>query len=410
MALVRRTSRWLLGVAALSAACRTTAPPVVERVPDPIAPPVAGTQLTAELQDAARSAVVAAEHGDWSGAARHLADLPPSHPVSRLVALEVRFLRGEDVSHEATALASEYAEYGSAWALAEIASRKAGDLAGALAAARRVNALQPDPKWERAIGDLERAEQEEALRGARSLLARGNAPGALRAARQLLEKDPESVAARLLAVRAALAGGQTREAATLVTALPDTPEGLESKGRVAEALGQWEMATELYGKLPTHYPGKCELVEGAREQARLANAPPYLARALAGSSVTRGDLAALLVWEVPVLRDRASGQAVLFEDIVQVPERADIVTATRAGVMVGDALARRFSPGHLVGARELKDVLGRLASLLTRPAPQWCTEGASSGCLDVPATIDGKSVAELIRRVAGEGEEPCTQR
>jgi tetratricopeptide (TPR) repeat protein len=402
--------RRLLLAALVVAACRTAAPPVIERSPDPTAPPLVGATLDPTQLQHARSAVAAAERGDWAGAERFLAKLPPSHPVTTLTRLEVRFLHGEDVVTAVRAFAEELGDYGSAWALAALAATRAGDLEGSVSAARRVAVLQPDPRWDRMVAEGERTLLAAALREASSLLAAGDAAGALAKARGVLERAPGLTAARLLAVRAALAAGEPRTAAALLPALGDDPEATELKGRVAEALGQWEMAASLYASLPERHPGRCELLDGARDQLRYRDAPPYLTRAVGAQTVTRRGLAAILAWEAPALAQRAGGAVPVFEDIVQIAERVDIVTVARAGVIPGDAVARRFHPDRHVQARELRLVLERLAAALERPSPRWCEGEAAEGCLTVPIEPSGRNAAELVRTVAGLGGERCNQR
>ncbi len=408
--LARWPVRRLLIAALVVAACRTAAPPVIERSPDPTAPPLVGVPLDETQRQNARSAVAAAERNDWIGAERFLAKLPPSHPVTVLAALEVRFLHGEDVAAVARAFAEKMGDYGSAWALATLAATQAGDLEGSVSAARRAAVLQPDPKWDRLVVEGEQALLAAAVREASSLLAAGDAAGALAKARGVLERSPGLMAARLLAVRSALAAGEPRTAAAMVTALGENPEATELKGRVAEALGQWEMAAGLYASLPERHPGRCELLEGARDQLRYRDAPPYLTRAVAAGAITRKGLAAILAWEAPALARRAGGLVPVFEDIVQIAERTDIVTVARAGVIPGDPVARRFYPDRHVPARELRLVLERLAEVLGRPAPRWCNGDVGEGCLALPHEPSGRNAAELVRSVAGREGEPCSHR
>jgi hypothetical protein len=402
--------RRLLLAALVVAACRTAAPPVIERSPDPTAPPLVGVPLDQTQLVNARSAVAAAERGDWAGAERFLTKLPPSHPVTTLTRLEVRFLHGDDVAVAVRSFAEEAGDYGSAWALAAMAATRAGDLEGSVSAARRVALLQPDPRWDKLITEGEQALLAAAMREASNLLAAGDAAGALAKARGILEHSPGLTAARLLAVRAALAAGEPRTAAALVPALGNDPEATELKGRVAEALGQWEMAASLYASLPDGHPGRCDLLEGARDQLRYRDAPPYLTRAIAAETVTRKGLAAILAWEAPALAQRAGGSVPVFEDIVQIAERIDIVTVARAGVIPGDQVARRFYPERHVQARELRLVLERLAEALERPAPRWCEGEAAEGCVAVPLEPSGRNAAELVRTVAGFGGERCNHR
>ena len=140
-------------------------------------------------------------------------------------------------------------------------------------------------------------------------------------------------------------------------------------------------------------------------------APPQVSRALGEAAVTRRQLAALLIWEAPFLVEKAAGPVPVFEDVIGLPEGRDIVVAVRAGVMVGDAIARRFGPNRQVSQRELLACLERLARVAAKPAPHWCEEGgAADECLARPANLDGKTVAGLLRSVAGQEESPCSRR
>ncbi|MBZ5587898.1 MAG: hypothetical protein LAO05_04990 [Acidobacteriia bacterium] len=402
------TSPGLILIAAL-AACRTAAPPRITRLPDPTRPPLAGNPLTPAQVDAAQAAVARAEAGDFDGSAASRRSLPPGHPVGALVGLEVRFLKGEKVAGEALGLTKANPGYGSAWAFLALAASGESDLRGALAAARMAASLQPEAGWDRMTREFESGLLASLLAEGKAMLAAGDAQSALSRAREASQVSPDSAAAHLLAVRALLLLKDTRAAAALVPALPDTSEGLELKGQVAEALGQWDLALELYSRLPAEYPRRCELVAAARQGLRRSDAPPYLTRAFAASPVDRKGLAAIIAWEVPVL-GKAAGDAVpVFEDVVQLAEGRDIVIVARAGVIPGDAIARRFGPGRVVSPRELGAALQRLAKALGKPAPLFCGDGDHL-CLELPEVVNGETAATLVRRVAGGSGEPCAQR
>ncbi len=400
-----------LALAALLAlgACRTAAPPSISGVPDPTRPPLAGNPLTPAQLEAVRVAVAAAEAGPADRSHAALEAVPPGHPVRSLAELEVRFLRGQRVLQQAEALAAANPGYGSAWGLVALAGRREGDLRRALEGARRAAALQPEGGWERVARDDEEALVDGLLAEGRARLHSGDAAGALARARELLEVAPQAGEGRVLAVRAELALGDTRGAAELVPGLPDTAAGLELKGKVAEALGQWDLALTFFERLPGSFPGRCELIAHARRRLRLADAPPYLTAALAARPLRRAGLAAIIVWEAPALAQRSEGAVPVFEDVVQRSDRRDIVAVARAGVMPGDPIARRFHPQRAVTPRELVAVLDRLAEALGRPAPRWCGE-VGGDCLSRPAAVDGETAAELVRRTAGEEGDPCAPR
>jgi tetratricopeptide (TPR) repeat protein len=407
--LLRAASRIALAMAVAATACRSTAPSRIERVPDPLAPPVAGGPLMAAQAEAVRGAVAAAEGGDFRAAEQKLREVPPGHPAWALASLEVRFLQGEKVGGQALEFAGTVPGYGSAWAFAVVAARREGDVRGALTAARRAAELQPAQGWDRLAEELEGALTATLIGEGNSMLQRGDGAGALARAREALEVNPGASSARIVAVRALLMLNDTRGAAELVPGLPDTAEALEVKGAVAEALGQWDLAVDLYGRLPSDNPRRCQLLESARRELRLTNAPPYLTEALAANPLRRKGLAAIVAWEAPALATRASGSVPVFGDVVQLQGARDMVTVARTGVMPGDPIAQRFNPEVTVSPSELEATLERLGKALGKPAPRWCSDGRSD-CLKLPDIVDGESAAALVRRVAGGGGDPCAQR
>ncbi len=101
---------------------------------------------------------------------------------------------------------------------------------------------------------------ETAGPGAHACCNRATPPAPSRAPARRSRPPPGPSAGRFLAVRALLALHDTRGAAELVPGLPDTAEGLELKGNVAQALGQWDLALEFYNRLPADAPRRCELI------------------------------------------------------------------------------------------------------------------------------------------------------
>ena len=407
----RAPSSLLAAALLLAAACRTTTLPAPAALPDPLGAPVAGPQLTAAQTEAARAAAGLAARGDLERARTRLAKLPAAHPERQLIELEARLVRGEPIADAAAALAASADGYAAAWSLATTALGRAGRIEEALVTARRALDLRRDAANLEAAARLESEVTARGVSEAARLLAAGDTAAAFARAHRTLELVPGAAEARLVAVRAALAAGETAKAVELLPALPDTPAGIELKGRVAEAIGQWELAVQLYESLPEEYAGRCALLVEARERVRLSLAPPHLARALAEPALSRRGLAAILAWEVPALAEKATGPVPVFEDVVGTAEARDIVVAVRSGVLTGDSIARRFGPKRTVTERELVAALGRLADRLGVPPPRWCA-GADGepGCLPRPATIDGEAAAALVRSLAGEGEGPCTHR
>ena len=376
-------------------------------MPDPLEPPVAGAPLPEDESRAARAAIGAAEAGRALDGERWARQLRAGHPVTDLVALELRFLAGESVATPTLALASTHGSYAAAWSLGALAAEREGRLYEAVEAAQTAAALQPAGFAQGLPGRLERVLTESVLRSAGESLRAGRPGEAALAAVAVLELVPSAVPVRTLAVRATLEAGELQRATALVGALPESPEGLELKGRVAAALGQPELAVALLERLPSDYPTRCALLQSARASLRSATAPPSFARAEASGSLQRSQLAAILAWEVPGLEKRAVGPVPVFEDIVDIAERREVLTVVRAGMMNGDPIARRFFPGRGVGATELAATRDRVAVALRRAPLPWCGDTVMEGCVAIPEPVDGSSAVALTRRVAGVEGTPC---
>lgn len=406
--MLRRAPRLLPLALLAAAACQTAAPPTkLSRVPNPLEPPLPGRELSEAERETALHVVGAAERGDFVASRRFRTGLQGEHPVTVLVVLESDYLAGSDVLEAAVKLTEEQPDYAAAWEFVGQLQEAAGNLVGALRAARGLAGARPGAAADGRVAEAESRLVASTLERGEASLAAG-APGeALDTVREALDNIPGTVALRKLAVRAALAASKPRAAAELVASLPDDDDSNILKARVASALGQWGLAIEFYRRVPEGYPGRCAEFREARERWRLSNAPPYVGEALDAKEVRRRDLAALLVWEMPGLAGLQDAPVIVFEDVVQLPEQRDIVTVARAGVMLGDTVTRRFDPERKVSAPELRTILGRLVARVGRPAPKWCVDDATPGCLRLPDVLEGRFVARLTRSLVIDPEELC---
>lgn len=390
-------------------ACRTAAPPPrPTRVPDPFPGPPATRPLSERERLAMYEALAAAERGDRVTAQRALRRTSSASPVLALAKLEVGFLLGEQVGEQAERLARAEPEYKQAWSFAAQVWQAEKRWAQALEMARRALQLGGEAKEALRVRELEALVVGGALERARAALGAGDADTAISLASEALAAVPAAVSLLEVLVRAYLSKGDVAAAARFTPALPDDAVGLELKGRVAMAGQQWDVAVEIFRRLPADYPGRCPLLEEARQRQRRAQAPPYVQKALAASDLTRAQLAALVVWEVPALAERAAGPVVVFEDIVNASERRDIVTVVRAGVMGADIVTRRFFPHRRVRPRELVEVVERLAAVMERPRPLWCDQEPPPSCLEIPAQeVTGEAAAAVLRRIGLRGDDQC---
>lgn len=399
----------LAALAVVLGACRTAAPPPRPvRVPDPWPVPAGTLALTEAQRRGVYLALAAAERGDGEAAQRELRRLPGEHPAVRLTSLEVRFLLGERVGDEVSRFVEVQPDYVPLLVFAAQSLEAEGRIREALGPARRLLQALGDGEAARRVRQLESLVIGGAVEQAKAALANGDLERAITTASDALSLVPGAVSLLGVLASAYLAQGNVAAAARLVPSLPDDGEGLEMKGRVAAAGQQWDLAAELFARLPANHPGRCTLLEDARRRGRLAQAPPYVLRALSSANLTRAELAALVVWEAPTAAEAARGVVSVFEDIVNLSERRDVVTVVRAGVMDGDSVTRKFFPHRRVRARELVEVLERLAMVLGRPRPKWCGEVYQSGCVETPGEVVTGAVASgLLRQVAAGGSDKC---
>ncbi|MGQ9495429.1 MAG: hypothetical protein ACUVRY_04105 [Thermoanaerobaculaceae bacterium] len=388
--------RTALFLGLLLSACATM-PPRKGVLPDPLAGEVPGVALTKSQRQVANFVVALAEAGRLAEAKAKLASLPEGHPVRELLQRELDYLAGEGpLWIEVASLTEKYPSYQGAWELAVLVGEREGRWREAAAAASVLAKLVPHGSWAKRSEVLRARFQAEGEAQVKKLLQEGQSRPALAAAKALLAEFPESRSTRELAVRAALAAGEVEDAKLLVLPLPEDGAGLELKAEVAAAEQKWELAANLLRRLPPSYPGRCEKLSQAEENARWLAASPRVRKASESERLTRAQLASLLVFYFPEVAGQTQGTVPLFEDVVGLPEQAEVIAVVRAGLMTGDPLTRRFSPGRPVASRELEAVLNRLAKFLGWGKLAICGEGPAPGCLSLPENGRPISGRELV--------------
>lgn len=393
-----------LAACLLLASCATTPrgrgllpEPVLDQAPEALSP----TQ-----KRLAREVWVLADAGDLASARAKLTGLPAGHPVRVFLSLEISFAAGElGLWPRVSSFAETYPSYRPAWELAVLIGEREGELLGAAEAAGKLATLTGQSRWQRKAEELTSrfwvaAEGEVAAR-----LEKGDAAGALAQARSLLERFPERRLLREMAVRAALAAGKTAEAKLLVLPLPEDGAGLELKAQVAAAEERWDVAAELYRRLPAGFPDRCGKLREAEERARWQKAPTRVTKAASSPRLSRAELATLVLFYFPKVAEKARGVAPLFEDLVGHPAQEEVLTLVRAGVMGGDPLTRRFGPNRAVSAKELETVVQRLVKTLDLPA---CQGEGGNACLPLSAGDKALTGQDAVRVLAGLWEKlPC---
>jgi len=403
-------ARWLVLLAALVLASCATVPARRGLYPDPLEPPVPGPPLTKTQVKAVEEAISAAEAGQVAQGRQRLAFLAPEHPVRQLAELVLAAASGEvELWPKVAAFAERFPSYVPAWRLAFLVGEREGRIWEAAAVAEKLASLVPGEGWASKSRQLAERFANEEEKAVAALLAQGEAAEAFSRAKRVLGSFPERRSLRELAVRAALAAGRVDEAKLVVLPLPEDGPGLELKAQVATAEGKWDLAVALFRKLPPSYPGRCQALRHAEEKARWQKAPAAAQAAAASPRVSRAQLASLLVLYFPQLSQKAEGPVPLFEDVVGIPEQADVLTVVRAGLLAGDPLTRRFAPTRPVTAQELAAVTRHLLDVLQLKGPALCQgQSQTNGCLALPGAEKGFSGQELVGFFARLWEQvPC---
>ncbi|MCX7895795.1 MAG: hypothetical protein N2447_07560 [Thermoanaerobaculum sp.] len=369
-----------------------------------------GEPLTRSQQKTAVRLWTLADAGDVSGAKKLFVAFPPQHPLAELLQLGIAFGAGEpNLWPRLAAFAQAHPRYPTGWELALLAGEREGQLLGAAEAAQQLAQLTGQASWERRRTELVerfvRAAEEETAK----LMAAGQAAAALETARRALEHAPQLRSLREVAVRAALAAGNTEAAKLLVLPLPEDEGGLLLKAEVAGVEGKWELAATLYRRLPPQNPTRCLRVREAEERARWQS-PPALVRAAAQSPrLARGELAVLLLFYFPQLAEKAAGPVPLYEDLVGHAAQREVLILVQAGILQGDPLTRRVFPARAVTGQELQGVLTRLLAVLGFSHLNLCLANQGNAqCLQLPAGERGITGGDVVRLLARMWElTPC---
>lgn len=363
----------------LAAACATAPHPPAEvtslGVPGPLQGPGA-PDLEGQDRRAVATGVQRLSAGDVAGALS-AARQADAGPAGRLLELQAGMLAQEDVIGGLAKLTEDLPGYAAAWSTLAVAAERAGDEPAALDAARRTAELWPRSSWGRMAEQLAKRWIDDRLDEARSGLAT-DPELSLAAAEKVLALAPGSDDARLVQARALVALERDDRAEEVLAELDRRPETDHMRAVLAERRGDLTAAMERYQALPPGYPGRDADLARTRLAWRLSNAPAHVREALASPHLTRAQLAAVLVAAVPGLEAVESGSFPLLSDVVHLPARHEVLLLVDVGVLDADLVDHRFLPDRPVSGSEVADALERVAHLVGLANPVWC-EGGEGG-------------------------------
>jgi len=296
------------------------------------------------------------------------------------------------------------AGYAAAWLTLSIFAERSGDEQAAWRAARRGAELWPTEPWSgrvRSLGERWIGDRVDAARD-----AVGSSPAeALETVRRALALDPDNPDGRLVEARALLGLDRLDEAEAAAVEVEDRPEAQLLLGEIAERRGDWLGAMSRYQEVPAGVPGRDRALLRAQLRWRLEVLPGWVREAADSPSLTRRQLAVLLVSLLPQLESLEGGPVPLMSDIVDLPGRGAIVTAVRLGLMSVDRLEHRFDPHRTVTPEQTRDAVDAAVARLGWSPVDWCDDVVSSGCSDIDAPVTGHAVTRVLLELA-EGDRP----
>ncbi len=177
-------------------------------------------------------------------------------------------------------------------------------------------------------------------------------------------------------------------------------------------------AVDLYSELAAADPSYEEKAEEARLEFRIENLPESARKAALSSRVTRAQLAVLLWWAIPEVREANAPTAPeVATDVIDHPNRQALVRAIGLGFLSVSRETHRLRADFPVARGEFPAILKRLAHFVGRGrGPVRCLSGDSgigglAACGILPEsksrTVSGKEALRAIgrtARLAREGE------
>jgi hypothetical protein len=188
---------------------------------------------------------------------------------------------------------------------------------------------------------------------------------------------------------------------------------LESRAELELTVGNpsagLKIVQDLAAKNPKD-PGMPEKLDSAKFRWRLSQLPRDVQEVAAKGELNKGDLAVLLYWLVPDVRNSRPTAGRIATDVLDSSHREEIVRVVNLGLMEVDPTLHRFSPGAPVRrgyalrvvlralARSGKGACGGSAAADTCSASLSCGLLRSEDDCQAAAPLSGTEGVEILRR------------
>lgn len=321
--------------------------------------------------------------GDKSGAAEQAAEMLAAEPdfaPAQVLAAQVDFAEGEDrrVVERLLPVGDAQANYTAAQLLLGRASERQGDVALAYSSFRAI-AARSAVALKRA-GELHPRAMEIVGNRLREAVEQGRVEEAERHLALLRAWAPSEVTTLEGAARVAVAKGDRSAELAAVKELsqrrpPDRPL-LERRAELELEVGDPGAGLKIVQDLASRNPedtGLAAKLEHAKFRWRLSQLPQAVQRIAMQPEIDKADLAILLYWLVPDVRNSRPTGGRIATDILDHAGREEIVRVVNLGLMEVDSTLHRFFPGSPVRRSYALRVLQRV---VVRFAAEACDGGA----------------------------------
>jgi tetratricopeptide (TPR) repeat protein len=412
--------------ASLLVALAACAPPPPVTVPseadDYVYPGWSPDELTRDEGRALERAWRDVMAGKATGAEKRFRDLMRRHPGSvpaetGLGYALLRQGRGPEAARSFTSVLGRKPDYVPALVGAASAALRAGDAEQAFAHLRRAASLDSSNETvRRRLSEVRLQVTERRVAAARAAVKAGSLETAIAEYRGVLEAAPEVTEARLALADLLVERGQPAAAAAVLEADPqDERQVLLRLGEILQGLREYGRAQEAYRRLLALDPADEDALRRSREvreALELLQMPEEYRRIPSSATITRADLAALLMSKVAMLSRQPPGPGKVAIDISGSWARDQIIRALALGLL--DVYPNHtFQPGAVVRRGDLASAVQRVLDFARHPATTLAnpTDMSANNLGRYPAArVVGAGLMDLTEGGAFEAWRPVTGR
>ena len=393
----------------ISTACQTTGPPppstsgqrLTIDIPFPLEGP-GQTSLDITEQNAISQAWGDLLSGKTTEALATIARF--SSPQTELLKLQIALAAAPtpDLQMGLQTLVDHHPRYAAAWATLSTTAEILGDESTALDSARRTSDLWPGGPYSGKADQLQSRWVTERINNSRDALAADRAMEALSIVEKALALDPDNQSGLMTRAEALMGLQQGPEAEAALSQLGTLPEALMLRAELAADQNRWQHAMDLLNALPQGYPDKDRLLRRAQLMWRMSILPPYVHDAVDSKSITREQLAVILVAMVPSLEVQAGGTTPLMTDVIDLPSQRAILTTARLEIMAVDRVAMLFHPQRPVTLAETQSAIQAVCHLAGFSPPLWCQpemDSPDEECINLEEPIQGMNLVDILLSV-----------